>query len=196
LDEIARAATWHLVREYVRRGGAALVTSHILADIESFADRVVAMSDGQVVLQDSLSNVRSRLGGSWVSITLRRPVTAALIEQISRAGRGEHMPVQDLNAPDDARVRLAWRTRDALPLVATIARLAPGAADLLVQPIPLRELLRELEGPRPATAPAAPTAPTTPTGPAGPNGPAGNGTPSADGTPSAALAAGPAGHHQ
>lgn len=145
LDESSRATTWAMVREYVARGGAALVTSHILADIESHADRLVALNAGQVVLERPLDEVRMRLGGSSVSVRLpaevARRVIAEIAERRPEAVRiepsGECMQREGLR-------RIQWRTGEPLPLVAVLARSAPQATELLVRPIPLGELLEEL----------------------------------------------------
>jgi ABC-2 type transport system ATP-binding protein len=134
LDEATRAITWQLVRDYVTRGGAALVTTHILADIESHADRVVALNNGQLVLHSPLAEVRTLLGGgSTVSIEL--PVTAqrAVLDAIATRGLGLEVP---------ARTGMVqWRTCAPVALVAAVADLAPGASNLVVRPTPLSDLL-------------------------------------------------------
>ena len=133
LDESARRTTWRLVRDYCGRGGTALVTSHILADIESHADRVVALTGGRVVLNASMAEVHDRLGGSVVAL---RPGPADL-DRVRRAadrsGLAQPLP------PRDGRLR--WRTRDPLALVELLASVAPDAADLGVSPMPLDEVL-------------------------------------------------------
>ncbi|MGH8962514.1 MAG: ABC transporter ATP-binding protein [Jatrophihabitantaceae bacterium] len=147
LDESARATTWQLVREYTNRGGAALVTSHILADIESHADRVVALSGGRVVLQSPLEQVRVQLGGSSVSLSLPAARRARVLEQVA-ARRLDAVPITSGGSrfPPDAHsgVELVeWRTAQPLPLVAALAQLVPEATGLQVRPIPLAEVLQQ-----------------------------------------------------
>jgi ABC-2 type transport system ATP-binding protein len=160
LDESSRATTWAMVREYVDRGGAALVTSHILADIESHADRLVALNAGEVVLERPLDEVRQRLGGSAVSVRLpaghahraiaritaeiAAAVPSAVASDSVRAAMPDPAPAAMSGRRDREFVRVQWRTANPLPLVAAIARAAPCATDLLVRPIPLGELLDEL----------------------------------------------------
>jgi ABC-2 type transport system ATP-binding protein len=133
LDEHSRAITWELIEEYAARGGTALVTSHILADIESHADRVVALYGGEVVLQGTLEQIRARLGGSQVSVTLPARLHDAARRQVALHRLGDAA-----GAPDGAVV---WRTREPFALVQCLADFAAQATDLVVRPIPLSDLL-------------------------------------------------------
>jgi ABC-2 type transport system ATP-binding protein len=139
LDELARATTWALIAQYVRRGGAALVTSHILADIESHADRLVALSEGRVVVAGSVDEVRARLGGSTVSVRLPLDDQQPARARIERLGLGRLV----IDPATDPRT-LTWRTAAPLELVAQLAALAPGARELRVRPTPLTELLGDV----------------------------------------------------
>jgi len=137
LDEATRAVTWQLVRDYVDRGGAALVTSHILADIESHADHVVALNDGRVVLDSPLADVRARLGGSTVSLLAPAADRAAVSAVVAGHHLGRELPLRS-----DGTQR--WRTHDPLDLVLAVAAVSPGARHLDVRPTPLGELLSEV----------------------------------------------------
>ena len=65
-----------------------LVTSHILAEIEANAHRVIALSRG-FVLAEPVETVRSRLGGSRVTVRLPDPgVRRCLVGHIASAGLG------------------------------------------------------------------------------------------------------------
>jgi ABC-2 type transport system ATP-binding protein len=138
LDELARAQAWRLVRDYAAAGGCVLVTSHILADIESHADRVVAMAEGRVVLQNTLAEVRSLLGGSTVSALVAPAVLPQLIDKARTDGLGT------LAASDPTSGTVTWRSSRPLALTALVAALAPDADELLMPPIPLGELLGRL----------------------------------------------------
>lgn len=133
LDEASRAATWALLEAHVARGGAALVTSHILADIESHADRIVALDAGRVVMDGTRDDVRRRLGDSIVAARIPPAQRAPLLSRIDALGLAGPAGV----AGDE----LTWRTAQPARLVAEIALLAPDATDLRVTPTPLSTLL-------------------------------------------------------
>jgi ABC-2 type transport system ATP-binding protein len=149
LDETTRAGTWQLVREYVGRGGAAVVTSHILADIDTHADRVVALNSGRVVLHSPLAEVRARLGGSTVSLRVPPQDQQAALAVTAAHGLGTALPRQTDGL-------LQWRTHAPLDLVVTVAAVAPRASDLDVRPTPLSELLSTVA---PGTGTAEPSDP-------------------------------------
>ena len=140
LDERARATTWALIRDYAACGGAVLVTSHILADIDAHADRVVALDRGRVALADDLDAIRHRLGGSVVSVRLSPGMRAAVAERVGVLRLGE-------SAPDGgAGTRSRWLSHDPLRLLAVIAEADPQADEVLVRPVSLRDVLDALPG--------------------------------------------------
>jgi ABC-2 type transport system ATP-binding protein len=137
LDEAARRATWRLVTDYAGRGGAVLATTHILADIDANADRVIAMAGGRVVRHGTMSEIRQSLGGSTVSAVATPQACAELTNLVSAAELG----VAVAGTPPG---RLVWRTQTPLQLVAFIATIDPMATDLVVAATPLAELLDQL----------------------------------------------------
>lgn len=142
LDESSRALTWALVQEYAAAGGAALVTSHILADIESHADRVVALHAGQVVLEGALGQIRATLGGSLVTIALPEPLHPAARAQVARAALGTEHPI--------AEGRLGWRTTEPFALVQALVEFTADVSELTVRAIPLATVLDSVIAPVPA----------------------------------------------
>jgi ABC-2 type transport system ATP-binding protein len=153
LDETARAATWDLVRDYARLGGTAVVTSHILADIESHSDRVIALGAGRVVLDGPLAQLRAQLGGSLVSIQVAPLARAAVRDAVARAGPASVLTAQ---YPGLAADTLIWRTRQPFALLRAIAAVTDEIADVEVRPIPLRDLLDAVVAPPDPTASRAP----------------------------------------
>jgi ABC-2 type transport system ATP-binding protein len=135
LDESSRAATWALLQAHAARGGAALVTSHILADIESHADRIVALDRGHVVMTGTRDEVRRRLGDSTVSARIPPALRATVLARIDALElAGPAVVVGD---------ELTWRSAQPARVVAEIAALAPDAAELRVSPAPLSSLLAD-----------------------------------------------------
>jgi len=138
LDDLGRQATWRLVREYADRGGAVLATTHILGDIESHANRVIALNEGRVVRSGSLADIRHELGGSSVSVTIDRARCRQVAEQIAVAS------LASLHSVDSVSGRIEWRSQHAAQLVALLSEVEPSAKDLTVTPTPLSELLAML----------------------------------------------------
>jgi ABC-2 type transport system ATP-binding protein len=139
LDETARAATWTLLREYAERGGAVLVTSHILADIDTHADRVIALSAGRVLLHSTLDEMRQQLGGHYVSALLTPAARGEFLSRCAQSGLAEAVCASP-SRPDAVVVR----TRTPMAVVAELARCDNAATDLEVRPIPLADLLEHL----------------------------------------------------
>jgi ABC-2 type transport system ATP-binding protein len=60
LDPIVRHELLDLIRQHLRErpGSAALLSTHILSDLDRVADQVAVMREGHIVLQQSLTEVR------------------------------------------------------------------------------------------------------------------------------------------
>lgn len=62
LDVDARRALWSLIRDYRRRGGTALLTTHYLEEVEALASRVVVLDAGKAIANDSIETLRAKTG--------------------------------------------------------------------------------------------------------------------------------------
>lgn len=133
LDEHYRARTWELLREHAERGGCVLVTSHILADIDRHADRVVALADGRVTFAGGLAEVRTMVGGHSVEVA----VPAARRDEAIAAG-GAQPDTEPLPASPG---RLRWHSHDPAALVAALVGAGLPVTDLVVEPVPLADVL-------------------------------------------------------
>ncbi|MFC4585890.1 ABC transporter ATP-binding protein [Sphaerisporangium corydalis] len=69
LDVEARRALWDGIRDYHAGGGAVLLTSHYLEEIEALAERVVVLGHGRTLADDTLEAVRGMVGVRRVSLT-------------------------------------------------------------------------------------------------------------------------------
>lgn len=72
LDVDSRQRLWAAVREYHQDGGAVVLTSHYLEEVEALADRVVIVVGGRVVTDGATDGVRARVGGR--ELAFRVPV--------------------------------------------------------------------------------------------------------------------------
>ncbi|MEV0821693.1 ABC transporter ATP-binding protein [Nonomuraea rubra] len=67
LDVEARRSLWAGVRAFHEDGGAVLLTSHYLEEIEALAERVVVVGSGRVLADDTVRAVRDLVGVRRVS---------------------------------------------------------------------------------------------------------------------------------
>jgi len=52
-----------LLREFADRGGAVLLSSHLLPEVEAVADRLVVIGRGRVLASGAMSELLARTGG-------------------------------------------------------------------------------------------------------------------------------------
>ena len=55
-----------VVDEHRQQGGAVLISSHILSEVERSANRIGILHQGHLLVEDSISGLRSRIGGTNV----------------------------------------------------------------------------------------------------------------------------------
>lgn len=67
LDVEARRDVWAAIREYHDDGGTVVLSSHNMAEVEALAQRVVVINDGQIVADDDVSSIRTRVATRRVS---------------------------------------------------------------------------------------------------------------------------------
>lgn len=65
LDPVARAQLWEFLRTRRAAGMAVLASTHDLAEAEAFADRLIVLRGGQIVLDGPVDEVLDRAGGEW-----------------------------------------------------------------------------------------------------------------------------------
>ena len=71
LDVDARQALWGAIREFHAEGGAVLLTSHHLEEIEQLAERVAILDRGRLLAHDDLDQIRRQVTGARVSFRAR-----------------------------------------------------------------------------------------------------------------------------
>lgn len=69
LDIEGRRSLWDGIREFNRKGGTVLLTSHYLEEVEELAQRVVIIDGGRCVADDSVESLRRVSGLRRVAIT-------------------------------------------------------------------------------------------------------------------------------
>ncbi|MFB7452755.1 ABC transporter ATP-binding protein [Streptomyces sp. NPDC056194] len=68
LDVETRHTLWDVIRAFHTEGGTVLLTSHYLEEIESLADRVVVLTRGRVVADDTVDALRGLVRAQRVSL--------------------------------------------------------------------------------------------------------------------------------
>ncbi|MER7455566.1 ABC transporter ATP-binding protein [Micromonospora sp. NPDC126480] len=146
LDVAARRTLWDAVRAFHADGGAVLLSSHYLEEVEALAQRVVVIGQGRVLADDTVDAVRGIVGVRRVSLVVdgSLPVLPGVV-------RTERV---------DGRTHLF--TADADELVRALVTAGVPFRDLEVRPTSLEEAFLAIttsEGPAAATptgpAPAA-----------------------------------------
>lgn len=65
LDPSGRAELWEFLRDMRSRGVAVLASTHDLSEAESFADRLVVLHEGSILLDGTVESVLASAGGNW-----------------------------------------------------------------------------------------------------------------------------------
>ncbi|MFE7140512.1 ATP-binding cassette domain-containing protein [Streptomyces sp. NPDC057644] len=94
LDPRGRADTWQAVRDLVAEGTTVLLTTQYLEEADQLADTIVVIEGGSVVARGSAAELKARVGGERLSLTVTEAghrVTAAEI----LTTLGEHLPDLD-----------------------------------------------------------------------------------------------------
>ena len=113
-----------LLRDFAAAGGTALLSSHLLGEVQATVDRLVVIGDGRIVADDDL---RALLAGGGTTVRALDPDTLAAALQ--RAGiPTERRPDGSLRA--DAPVERVGRVAAAAGLVIVELRDGTGLEDL------------------------------------------------------------------
>ncbi len=73
LDPAARNELWAYIREMVAEGTTLLLTTQQLEEADQLADDIVIIDHGAVIAQGSPDELKARIGGERVEMTVRRP---------------------------------------------------------------------------------------------------------------------------
>ncbi|WP_405937851.1 ABC transporter ATP-binding protein [Streptomyces sp. NBC_00726] len=80
MDVVARRDFWATVREDTEHGMTVMFATHYMEEADRFADRVVMIDSGRVVVDGPVSDVRSALSGRTVSARIDERGAAALAQ--------------------------------------------------------------------------------------------------------------------
>jgi len=66
LDPQSRRQLWDIIREFQRRGGTVLLTTHYMDEAERLCDRLAIVDHGQIIAEGTPADLIDRLGGHHV----------------------------------------------------------------------------------------------------------------------------------
>ncbi|WP_456934326.1 ATP-binding cassette domain-containing protein [Geodermatophilus sp. SYSU D00079] len=77
LDPVSRTAVWTAVTALVRTGTTVVLTTQYLEEADRLADRIVLLDGGRVVAEGTAEQLKARVGGERLVLTLPEPAAAA-----------------------------------------------------------------------------------------------------------------------
>lgn len=84
-----------VVEQHRRQGGAVLISSHILSEIERSADRVGILHRGRLLVEDTIDGIRARIGASKVVRLVLVDIPAALTHNLEKIPGVEDIEILD-----------------------------------------------------------------------------------------------------
>jgi len=84
-----------VIEEHRQNGGAVLISSHILSEIERSADRVGILHQGHLLVEDSIDGVRDRVGGSKIVQLMLIETPPGLPEALKKIPGVEEVDISD-----------------------------------------------------------------------------------------------------
>ncbi|TLW94787.1 ABC transporter ATP-binding protein [Saccharomonospora piscinae] len=98
LDVDARRALWDGIRSFNADGGAVLLTSHYIEEVEALADRVAVMDRGRIIADGGIAEIRGRV--RLKRVTLTDPVLPELVgvSSVERDADRTHLLTNDASA--------------------------------------------------------------------------------------------------
>ncbi len=106
LDPVSRREFYAILDEMAAQGTAILLSSHALTEVEARTDRIVILSRGQVVADDTLAGLRAAAGLPTHIQIAARPGSADEVAEILRGGRRNGVMVDLTCPPEDKLDRL------------------------------------------------------------------------------------------
>lgn len=145
LDMIAKENIRGFIRSMNRQGVTFILTTHDLGDVELLAERVMVINHGEIVVDDSLSGLRNRLGDKK-SVRL---TTESAVPEIQQQG----LRILERIGPLELELEI---DTSFLPLKQFIREFNDiyGIIDMAIEPLPIEAVMKELysEGAKPDAA--------------------------------------------
>ena len=127
LDPDSRRTFYDIIRDRCQAGAAAILSSHILTELEARTDRVAIMNKGRLVAYDTLDALRGEAGLSvHIRLTVKDGGTADIADRLRDAA-----PLTRVNG---TQIDLACGTGDKMQILHSIAMLGERVGDVEILP--------------------------------------------------------------
>jgi ABC-2 type transport system ATP-binding protein len=91
LDIQSRSELWVLIRNLVSQGSTVLLTTQYLEEADRLSDRIAVLDVGRVVANDSIANLKSRLGTTVIDLEMESVEAAERAEVLLAPLRNEKL---------------------------------------------------------------------------------------------------------
>ncbi|MFK8053784.1 MAG: ATP-binding cassette domain-containing protein [Woeseiaceae bacterium] len=112
LDQDARQAVWHNVRQLADQGRTVVLTTHYLEEADALADRICIINQGAVIADGDADTIRQKVGGSLIRCVTSMPVAdvKGLAAVREATDNGRRLNILSDDAPATLRDLLARDT--------------------------------------------------------------------------------------
>ncbi|MEO0576315.1 MAG: ABC transporter ATP-binding protein, partial [Pseudomonadota bacterium] len=102
LDSDARRVVWDNVRRLTDDGTTVVLTTHYLEEADALADRIMVLSDGALIADDTTAHIRDRTGGALIRCETQLDLTRCRalpgVRTVESEGRRTTLLSEDCNA--------------------------------------------------------------------------------------------------
>jgi ABC-type multidrug transport system ATPase subunit len=134
LDPTSRLRMWDVIRSLVGAGTTLLLTTQYLQEADELADRIVVVDDGRAIAAGTTTELKRRVGGARLEVTLTEPHTAAAraLEAFATGPVSLSVDKRHLRAPVNGQGGLATtvvRALDAAQVTVEDVQVRPPSLD-------------------------------------------------------------------
>jgi ABC-2 type transport system ATP-binding protein len=142
LDPRSRNDLWETIEELVGDGTTVLLTTQYLEEADRLADRITVIDHGHVIAEGTADELKTRVGGSRVEVTLTHPA-AAFAAMAALEGMSDEPPHADGAL---VRITVAEHAGAVMEAARRLSLAGVGVADLAAHRPTLDDVFLSLTG--------------------------------------------------